>query len=76
MTIEKFPRMIIIDDNQVLSVVGTRKAITCEASLSIDKFLWTNSKDIVESNRLLFEELWSKSIDIQKRIATLENGPV
>jgi len=65
-------RMIIRDDAEVLFFVNQ---ISDQPGISSeDLALWTNSKAIVNSFKVVFEGLWQNSTDIQSKITELETG--
>jgi sugar-specific transcriptional regulator TrmB len=68
-----FSRMIIKDDVEIAFFVNkeTGNAPTMEID---DVCLWTNSKTLVNSFTAMFEDLWSNSTDIEKKIIEIETG--
>ncbi len=69
-----FPRFALNDENQTILVVETWEEIVSKHNRRIDKLLWTNNKTIIRLMRFLFEDIWRRSIDINKRISELENN--
>jgi HTH-type transcriptional regulator, sugar sensing transcriptional regulator len=65
-------RMLIKDSSEV--VFFFNKTNDELAKDSDDICLWTNSSSIVKSFRLVFENLWHSSIDVQSRILEIEKG--
>ena len=41
-----------------------------------DTCLWTNSSSLIKSFRVVFEDLWSQSTNIEKRIKEIETGNI
>jgi hypothetical protein len=65
------PRMIIRDEEETMFFIdpkvdsATKKDYVC---------LWTNCKTLVGSFSAMFEDLWSNSTDIEKKIVEIETG--
>jgi len=66
------PRMVIRDDEEILFFITPRTGTpTAEQE---DVCLWTNCKTLVQSFTAVFEDLWSKSTDIERKIVEIEIG--
>jgi len=67
-----FPQIAIRDEEEALFFITPR----ADASLAQqdDVCLWTNCKSLVEAFSAVFEDLWSNSTDIRKKIAEIETG--
>jgi sugar-specific transcriptional regulator TrmB len=65
-------RIVIRDDVEAAFFINQEVDIT---SREIDDLcLWTNSKAIVSSFNVLFDDLWQNSADIRRRIVEIETG--
>ena len=69
-----FPSFALSDESAIIFKFDTWEEINSKDAQGVDKLLWTNNKALIRLAKLLFNELWDKSIDIRKRIAELENG--
>ena len=69
-----FPRMVIRDDEEIMFYI-TPKADKPATEIG-DACFWTNCKSLVHAFGGVFDELWRNAIDIQKRLADIENGTV
>lgn len=65
------PRMILRDEKEAMFFIDPK---TDSANEKDYVCLWTNSKTLVNSFSALFEDLWSNSADIEKKIAEIETG--
>ena len=65
-------RMVIKDDKEAAFFISQEEEQT-ERNAD-DTCLWTNSKTIVNSFRAVFEEIWSNSMDVTKKIMEIETG--
>jgi hypothetical protein len=67
-----FSRMIISDNKEAIFFInsGTERTLIEQDDLCF----WTNCKSIVDSFAAVFEELWSNSTSIQKKIVEIETG--
>ena len=67
-----FPRMVIRDNEETLFFITPRTAASTE---ELDQLcLWTNCKDLVQAFSSVFEDLWLKATDIQRKIDEVETG--
>jgi sugar-specific transcriptional regulator TrmB len=66
------PRMIIRDEEETMFFIDPKP----DASATEKDYvcLWTNCKTLVNSFSAMFEDLWSKSTDIEKKIIEIETG--
>lgn len=64
-------RVIIKDDNEALFFITKEEDLTTEREGTC---LWTNSKTLTIAFSSLFEEFWSKSIDIGRKISEIKSG--
>jgi sugar-specific transcriptional regulator TrmB len=66
------PRMIIRDDKETMFFIDPKM----DASATEKDYvcLWTNCKTLVSSFSAMFEDLWSNSTDIEKKIVEIETG--
>jgi sugar-specific transcriptional regulator TrmB len=65
-------RMLIKDDAEVAFFVSQESDKTGRDA--DDLCLWTNSSSIVNSFKVVFEDFWHNSTDIQNKIAEIETG--
>ena len=66
------PRMVVKDNEEILLFTTPRTENI--SSTNQDVCLWTNCKAIVQSFSSVFDDLWSNSSDIYKKIAEIEIG--
>lgn len=66
---DDFPRFALGDEDAVVFYFDT---LDFKTMLNPEKLFWTSNVAFIRSMRLLFNELWHKSIDIRARIAELE----
>ena len=66
-----FPRLVIRDNEEILLFINDQ---TQTESSSIDTALCTNCKSIIQSFYGVFEDIWSKSSDIEDVIQEIETG--
>lgn len=64
-----FPRFALGDER---TVVFYFDELNSKTILDQEKLFWTTNVAFIRSMRLLFNELWQKSVDIRERIAELE----
>ncbi len=65
-------RMLIRDDVEAAFFVSQE---ACKEASEIDDVcLWTNSSSIVNSFKVVFEDFWRNSIDLEKKILEIETG--
>jgi sugar-specific transcriptional regulator TrmB len=67
------PRMVVKDDEEVLFFTSPKTENASDTD-SDDACLWTNCRAIVQAFTRVFEDLWSNSTDIYKKIAEVELG--
>jgi sugar-specific transcriptional regulator TrmB len=65
------PRMVIRDEEEILLFITPR---TDFSKAQDEMCLWTNGKMLVQSFGAVFENLWTNSTDINKKIAEIETG--
>jgi sugar-specific transcriptional regulator TrmB len=66
------PRMVIRDDEEIIFFITPRTSMpTAEQD---DVCLWTNCKTLVQAFAAVFEDLWSKSTNIEQKIVEIETG--
>jgi sugar-specific transcriptional regulator TrmB len=65
-------RILIKDDDESLFLIETEEDLLGEKGEGTG--LWTNSKTLVKAFVTLFEDLWSKSSEIEKRVVEIETG--
>jgi sugar-specific transcriptional regulator TrmB len=65
------PRMVIKDEAEAMFFIDPKEG---EFSGKDDVCLWTNCKSLVHGFLAMFEDLWLKATDIEKKIATIETG--
>ena len=66
---DAFPRFALGDERAVVFYFDT---LDSKRILDPGKLFWTNNLAFIRSMKLLFNELWCRSIDIRKRIAEVE----
>ena len=66
-----FPRLVIRDNEEILLFINDQ---TQTESSPIDTALCTNCKSIIQSFYGVFEDIWSKSSDIEDVIQEIETG--
>ena len=64
-----FPRFALGDDRAIIFYFDT---LDSKRILDPGKAFWTNNLAFIRSMKLLFNELWRKSIDIRERIGEFE----
>jgi sugar-specific transcriptional regulator TrmB len=69
----KLTLRMLIRDNAEAAFFVSQEACK-EASEIDDVCLWTNSSSIVNSFKVVFEDFWRNSIDIEKKILEIETG--
>jgi sugar-specific transcriptional regulator TrmB len=69
-----FPRFALSDENALILNFDSWQEHS-EHIPSLDKMIWTTNITLIRLMKLLFNEEWSKSTDIRKKIAELENKP-
>lgn len=67
-----FPRMVIKDHNEILLIISSDNGQSSKNN--IETALITNCQSIIESFSGVFQDLWRKSVEIEKRILELEEG--
>ena len=65
-------RILIKDDDETLFLIETEEDLF--GAKGEGTGLWTNSKTLVKAFVALFEDLWSKSSEIEKRVVEIETG--
>jgi sugar-specific transcriptional regulator TrmB len=65
------PRMIIRDEEETMFFIDPKADLATEKDYVC---LWTNCKTLVNSFSAMFEDLWSNSTDIEKKIVEIETG--
>jgi sugar-specific transcriptional regulator TrmB len=65
-------RILIKDDDETLFLIETEENLLGARGESTG--LWTNSKTLVKAFATLFEDLWSKSSEIEKKVVEIETG--
>jgi sugar-specific transcriptional regulator TrmB len=66
------PRMVIRDTEEIIFFITPRTSTpTAEQD---DVCLWTNCKTLVQAFAAVFEDLWSKSTNIEQKIVEIETG--
>jgi sugar-specific transcriptional regulator TrmB len=65
------PRMILKDEREAMFFIDPKMDSATEKD---DVCLWTNCKTLVNSFSAMFEDLWSNSTAIEKKIAEIETG--
>jgi sugar-specific transcriptional regulator TrmB len=65
-------RILIKDDDESLFLIETEEDLL--GARGEGTGLWTNSKTLVKAFATLFEDLWSKSSEIEKRVVEIETG--
>jgi HTH-type transcriptional regulator, sugar sensing transcriptional regulator len=65
------PRMIIRDNEEILFFISSEKE---NADNENNSCLWTNCKALVQSFGAVFSNLWENSLDIEKKIHSIEVG--
>jgi sugar-specific transcriptional regulator TrmB len=65
------PRMIIRDEEETMFFIDPKAEPATEKDYVC---LWTNCKTLVNSFSAMFEDLWSNSTDIEKKIVEIETG--
>jgi hypothetical protein len=65
------PRMIIRDEKEAMFFIDPKMDSATEKDYVC---LWTNCKTLVDSFSAMFEDLWSNSTGIEKKIAEIETG--
>jgi sugar-specific transcriptional regulator TrmB len=71
--LQLFPRMVVKDNEEALFFTTSKAEGTFDTNL-VEACLWTNCKMIVQAFTRVFEDLWSNSTDIYKKIAEVELG--
>jgi sugar-specific transcriptional regulator TrmB len=66
------PRMVIRDDEEIIFFITPRTDTA--AATQEDLCLWTNCKTLVQAFVAVFEDLWNKSTNIEKKIDEIETG--
>ena len=66
------PRMVIRDEEEILLFITPRTNVSSKTQ--DETCLWTNGKTLVQSFSVVFENLWTNSIDINEKIAEIETG--
>ncbi len=67
-----FPRFVIRDNEEILLFISSQHQMN--STPSVDTALCTNCKSIIQSFYGFFEDVWSKSSDIEDAIQEIENG--
>ncbi len=67
-----FPRMVIKDEEEVIFFINSK--VDGSISEPDNACLWTNCKDLVNAFSGVFEDLWSNSTAIERKITEIENG--
>jgi len=67
------PRMVVKDNEEVLFFATSKTENTLETN-PYETCLWTNCNAIVQAFTRVFEDTWSNSTDIYKKIAEVELG--
>lgn len=67
-----FPRLVIRDNEEILLFINEHRRT--DSTLPTDTALCTNCKSIIQSFYGFFEDVWSKSSDIEDVIQEIENG--
>jgi sugar-specific transcriptional regulator TrmB len=65
-------RILIKDDDETLFLIETEDDL--QGTQGESTGLWTNSTTIVKAFVTLFDDLWSKSSEIEKKVAEIETG--
>ena len=65
------PRIIIRDEEETIFFIDPKADPATEKDYVC---LWTNCKTLVNSFSAMFEDLWSNSTDIEKKIVEIETG--
>ena len=65
-------RILIKDDDETLFLIETEEDLF--GAKGEGTGLWTNSKTLVKAFTTLFEDLWNKSSEIEKRVIEIETG--
>jgi sugar-specific transcriptional regulator TrmB len=65
------PQMIIRDEEETMFFIDPKADPATEKDYVC---LWTNCKTLVNSFSAMFEDLWSNSTDIEKKIVEIETG--
>jgi sugar-specific transcriptional regulator TrmB len=65
-----FPRVIIRDNEEIIFFISPNGSLIKEQE---NACIWTNSKDLTQAFVIVFEDLWNNAIDIQQKIAEIEN---
>jgi sugar-specific transcriptional regulator TrmB len=70
--LSQLPRMIVRDNEEAIFFIEPKREISTTEQDYV--CLWTNCKTLVDSFSALFEDLWSKSTNIQNKILEIETG--
>ena len=70
--LDLLPRMIVRDEEEAIFFIEPQRGVSSTEQEYV--CLWTNCRTLVDSFSALFEDLWSKSTDIQNKIAEIETG--
>jgi hypothetical protein len=66
------PRIVIRDEEEILFFITPR---TGTSDIEKDEIcLWTNCRELVQTFKIVFEEAWGNSTDIEKMILDMETG--
>jgi HTH-type transcriptional regulator, sugar sensing transcriptional regulator len=68
-----FPRIVLRDEEEVIFFISPNAGSDAEQDTSC---LWTNSKTLVQAFAVIFENLWSNALEVETRIAELENEKI
>jgi sugar-specific transcriptional regulator TrmB len=65
------PQIVVKDQDEVLFFIANK---TNNSTGQPDLCIWTNSKALVQSFSMIFEDLWINALDVKQKIFDIENG--
>jgi sugar-specific transcriptional regulator TrmB len=70
--LRSLPRIILRDEKEAIFFIDPKPEVSTSERDYV--CLWTNCKTLVDSFSAMFEDLWSNSTDIEKKIDEIETG--